>query len=275
MPIYQVLVLAVLQGFTEFLPISSSAHLALAPWLFGWKDQGLTFDIALHLGTLAAVLLYFFRDWIQILARGFGLRHGSDPDLADNPTLLWTIAAATVPVAIVGLLLKDAVETTLRSPYVMGTMLILVGVLIGIADKYGRPQRSLRTVTLFDAMFIGAAQAIAIIPGTSRSGITIAAGLTRHLERSTSARFSFLLSTPAIAAAAAKAMLDLRKLGGIEPGMQLPFILGILVSAVTGCVVIAFFLRFLRSYTLKIFVYYRIIFGIIVFALAIFRGYAE
>jgi undecaprenyl-diphosphatase len=274
MPMYQVVVLAVLQGFTEFLPISSSAHLALAPWLFGWRDQGLTFDIALHLGTLAAVVLYFFRDWLQILARGFGFRYGQDPELADNPSLLWMLAAATVPVGVIGLLLKDKVETTLRSPFVMGGMLMVVALVIAAADRYGKGVRTIRSISLMDALYIGAAQAVAVIPGTSRSGITIAAGLTRHFERPASARFSFLLSTPAIAAAALDAVLELRKAGGIEPGMEGAFMAGMLISALSGCLVIAFFLRFLRSNTLMFFVYYRVIFGIIVIALAIFRGYA-
>ena len=127
MPIYQAVVLGIIQGLAEFLPISSSAHLALAPWLFGWKDQGLAFDIAMHFGTLVSAVLYFFRDWVQIIGQAFGLRVGNDPFLRDRPKLLWYLMAATVPGGIAGLLFKKTVETTLRSAYVIGVMAILFG----------------------------------------------------------------------------------------------------------------------------------------------------
>ncbi len=271
MPLSQVILLAVLQGFTEFLPISSSAHLALVPWLTGWDDQGLTFDIALHFGTLAAVLIYFFRDWVRILAAGFGIRTTPGGGTLVNPHLLWMLAAATVPVGIAGILGKDAVETTLRSPFVIGFMLIAVGLVMGWADRLGQGPRKLGDVNWADALAIGAAQALAIIPGTSRSGITITAGLFRRMERAEAARFSFLLSTPAIGGAAVLAFRDLINAGGIPPGETAVFVTGILVSALTGCLVISFFLKFLRKFSLKFFVAYRIIFGILVLALAFFR----
>ena len=272
MSLFHVVVLAVVQGFTEFLPISSSAHLALAPWLLGWPDQGLTFDIALHFGTLVAVIVYFFRDWLQLAAMGFGIRYTPNPELTRNPRLLWMIALATVPVGVAGLLLKDQVETTLRSPVVIGIMLIAVGVLMGVAERLGARRKNVGSMSFGDTMAIGAAQAVAIVPGTSRSGITITAALFRDIDRESAARFSFLLSAPAIAGAALDAFLDLMKHGGIEPGMGLAFALGMAVSAVTGCLVIAFFLRYLRRNSLNFFVYYRIVFGIIVIALAtVFR----
>ncbi len=273
MPLPQVIFLAVLQGVTEFLPISSSAHLALTPWLSGWKDQTLTFDIALHLGTLLAILLYFFRDWVQLILQGFGVRHGSDPELARNPRLMWLIAAATVPVGVAGLLLEDYAENVWRVNHVLiGLMLVSVGVLMIVAERVSKRSKQLGDVSFADSMVIGAAQALAIVPGTSRSGITITAGLIRDIDRPAAARFSFLLSTPAIGAAALKAVYDLIKHGGVAPDLRVPFVLGIVVSAATGCVVIAFLLRYLRSHTLKFFIYYRIVFGIIVIALAtIFR----
>ena len=272
MSLFQVVVLAVVQGFTEFLPISSSAHLALAPWLLGWTDQGLTFDIALHFGTLAAVLIYFFRDWMQIIAQGLGISYAPNPVLARNPRLLWLIAAATIPVGVAGLLLKDYVETTLRSPLVIGFMLIGVGILMGIADRFGQRRRDIGAVTPFDAAAIGLAQALAIVPGTSRSGITIIAGLFRGIDREAAARFSFLLSTPAIAGATMKELLDVVEQGGLDPEMMTAFVVGIGVSALTGCLVIALFLRYLRRHSLKFFVYYRVIFGIMVIALVtVFR----
>jgi undecaprenyl-diphosphatase len=272
MSLSHVVILAVVQGFTEFLPISSSAHLALAPWLLGWKDQGLTFDIALHFGTLAAVLIYFFRDWLQIFAHGFGLRYGRDPDLQRNPRLLWLLAAASIPIGIFGFLFKAEAETSWRNPIVIGTMLIVVGLLMALAEKVGKRKKNIGQVSFADSMVVGISQALAIVPGTSRSGITITAGLFREIDREAAARFSFLLSTPAIAAAAADAFVDLLRHGGIEPHLRTAFILGMSLSALTGCLVISFFLRYLRRHSLYFFVYYRVIFGIIVIALAfIFR----
>jgi undecaprenyl-diphosphatase len=271
MPLYQAVLLAIVQGFTEFLPISSTAHLALFPWLFGWEDQGLTFDIALHAGTLLAILLYFFKDWLQIIAQGFGIQWGNDPELKKNPKLLWLLAVGSLPIGFFGYLLEKKVETEWRSPLLIGAMLVVIGVIIAIADRVGRRARDISHVGMADSLSIGFAQALAIIPGTSRSGITISAGLFRGLDRASAARFSFLLSTPAIAAAAANAAHHLYKAGGIPAGMTMPFIVGIVVSGITGCLVIAFFLKYLREHTLRFFVYYRIVFGIIVIALALFR----
>jgi undecaprenyl-diphosphatase len=270
MSLFHVVVLALVQGLTEFLPVSSSAHLALAPWLLGWQDQGLVFDIALHFGTLLAVVVYFFRDWLQITAGGFGLGTARDPDLRGNPHLLWYLAAATVPVGVAGLALKDYVETVFRSPFIIGSMLIAVGLLMALAESRGRFQKRIGHISLIDALYIGTAQALAIVPGTSRSGITMTAGLFRNLEREAAARFSFLLSTPAVFAAAVKAFLDLQKQGGIPPDMRVAFALGIVLSALTGLAAIAFLLRFLRTRSLRPFVLYRVVFGIIVIALAIF-----
>ena len=272
MPLYQVVILALVQGFTEFLPISSSGHLALAPWLLGWKDPGLTFDIALHLGTLIAIIIYFFRDWVQVLGQGFGLNAGTDPELNVNRNLLWLMAIATVPAGIAGLALHKAADTTLREPplgmYVIGGMLIGVGLLMWWAERAGRQDKDIRNLGLWDALYIGVAQAIAVIPGTSRSGITITAGLFRGYSRGAAARFSFLLSTPTIAAAAAKAAWDLHKAGGIAPDMRTPFVVGVLVSGLSGTIVIAFLMRFLRQHSLRVFVWYRIALGILIIALA-------
>ena len=270
MPLYQAVILAIVQGLTEFLPISSSAHLALAPWLLGWKDQGLTFDIALHFGTLAAVVIYFWRDWLQIIAQAFGSNYAPDRELARNRSLLWLLAAATVPVGIAGLLFEKKAESAWRTPWVIGSMLIGVGVLMWVAETIARYVRHIGDVSAMDAMTIGAAQALAVVPGTSRSGITITAGLFRDFDRHSAARFSFLLSTPAIGAAAAKAFWDLHKHGGIPADERTSFLVGVLVSALTGCVVIAFFLNYLRGHSLKPFIIYRVIFGIIVLALAFF-----
>lgn len=269
MPLYQVIVLAIVQGLTEFLPISSTAHLKLVPWLLGWKDPGLAFDIALHVGTLAAVLIYFYKDWIQIIAQAFGARVRGDWELGKNPKLFWMLVIGSIPVGVAGLLFGKQAETTWRSPYVIGAMLIIVGIVMWIADRKTNGSRKLGDVTRMDALTIGAAQALAVVPGTSRSGITITAALFRDFDRAAAARFSFLLSTPAIAAAAAKDAWDLRKHGHLPLEVG-PLVVGIAVSGIVGALVIAFFLNFLRRHSLAPFVWYRIIFGIIVVALAAF-----
>jgi len=270
MPIYQVVVLAVIQALTEFLPISSTAHLTLAPWLFGWKDPGLTFDIALHAGTLLAILIYFIRDWVQIIGAGIGFNLGSDPQLRRNPGLLWLLAVASIPVGIVGYLFEKQADTTWRQPYLIGAMLIIVGVVIWMAEGRRIGDKSMESIGWVDGIVIGIAQAFAVIPGVSRSGSTMSAGLFRDLNRETAARFSFLLSTPAIAAAVAKKAWDMHKEGAVPPEMKVPLAVGIVVTGVLGAIVIAFFLRYLRHRSLMPFVYYRIIFGIIVIALAAF-----
>lgn len=271
MPLYQVVVLAIVQGVTEFLPISSTAHLFLVPWIMRWRDPGLMFTVALHLGTLLAVAAYFARTWIGLLRLAFGGRSG-DKDLDANPRLLWFLVAATIPGGLAGLALEHYAETTLRSPYVIATTMIGIGLVMWWSETRGRFKKDLGQVSLGDSLAIGAAQAMAVIPGTSRSGITIAAALFRDLERAAAARFSFLLATPIIAGAALKEGWNVLKAGGVAPDMQAAFALGILVSALTGYAAIAFFVRYLQSGTLKIFIWYRIVCGIIIIALVIFFG---
>jgi undecaprenyl-diphosphatase len=272
MPLLHAIVLGIVQGLTEFLPISSSAHLIIIPWILGWEDGGLTFDVALHAGTLVAVLLFFFRDWVQIIGHGFGLRIGRDPALAKNRGLLWLLAAGTIPGAIAGFLFEKQADAALRSPFIIATAAIVVGLIMWLADSSGRKQKDISHVSIVDALTIGFAQALAIIPGVSRSGVTISAGLFRNFDRSAAARFSFLLSTPIIGGACAKKFWDLHKHeGGLPPDMHTAFVAGIIASAITGCITIAFFLNFLRRRSLSLFVWYRIIFGIIVIALALYR----
>jgi undecaprenyl-diphosphatase len=274
MSILHVIVLAMIQGLTEFLPISSSAHLFLTSWLFGWEVQSLDFDIMLHLGTLVAVLLYFAGDWLQIVGQAFGFRWGRDEEIRQNRGLLWLLAVGSLPIGIAGLVFSEQAETTWRNPYLMGGMLLAVGALMWLAESGARRARDLGSVGLFDSIFIGAAQALAIVPGCSRSGITISAGLFRNMNSAAAARFSFLLSTPAITAAAAKALYDVHKHGGLGQLLTAPFAIGVLVSAGTGCAVIGWFLHYLRRSSLRPFVYYRFVFGIIVLALAFIRGQA-
>lgn len=254
MPLTQVIVLALVQGITELLPISSSAHLVVVPWIFHWPDQGLTFDVALHVGTLLAIGLYFFKDWVDILLH--------------KRRLLGYLILATIPAAIVGALLEHYVETTLRSPIVIGFNAITIALVMWWADSRSRTDRPLDQVTLTDSMLIGCAQALAVVPGVSRSGITITTALFRDMKREAAARFSFLLATPIVAGAGLKKAFEMRHTG-IPADMYVPFLLGMAVAAASGYLVIAFFLRYLQTRTLKIFIYYRLAFGIMVLLLAI------
>ena len=270
MPLYQVIVLGVVQGLTEFLPISSTAHLWLIPWLFHWNDPGLTFDVALHVGTLLAVLIYFFRTWVDLLLLGCGIKK-QIAGVAYRPALFWFLVLATIPAGLVGWFFQEQAETTWRQPNVIAGSFILVALLMAWAEKVGHGKKDVSQVSLADSLWIGVAQALAPIPGVSRSGITMTAALFRNMNRSAAARFSFLLSTPIIAGAALKASMDLYH-GGIAPGMAMPFLVGVLVSGIVGYATISFFLKFLQFGTFKIFIYYRIILGIIVLALAFFLG---
>lgn len=280
MPLWQAVVLAIAQGLTEFLPISSTAHLTLIPWLLQFQDPGLTFDVALHVGTLVSVLVYFFRTWVDLLLLGIGqkplfasLVHSPEESesAARSPyrKLFWLLVIATIPGAVAGWALHEQAATVFRHPAVVGSALILLAIPLAWAERISRFEKDLRTVGLADSLWIGLAQALALIPGVSRSGATMTAALFLHFRRDAAARFSFLLSTPIIAGAALIEGLGLAR-NGLPPGMEMPFLVGVLVSAVSGYLCIALFLRFLQFGTFKIFVYYRIILGIIVLALALF-----
>jgi undecaprenyl-diphosphatase len=278
MPLYQAIVLAVVQGLTEFLPISSTAHLWLVPWLLRWKDPGLTFDVALHAGTLLAVLAYFWRYWVEMVTLALGLGSGAPPpdanaashsarsDLRQNPRLLWYLVIATIPAALAGWRFEHAADEQLRSPIIIGVALIVIGLFMWAGDWLGKRERDLGHVGFLDSFLVGVAQALAVIPGVSRSGITMTAGLFRKMKRETAARFSFLLSTPIIAGAALKKGMEIRH-EGLPPDMRLPFLCGALVSALVGYLVIAVLIRYLERRTFKVFVVYRVVLGVIVLLL--------
>lgn len=273
MPLWQVIVLAVVQGLTEFLPISSSAHLILIPHFFHWTDPGLAFDVALHAGTLIAVVLYFLRDWIQLVLCGLGFhypRRAGEHVVAQNQRMFWFLVAGTIPGGLVGFFFEHWIEENLRNPVPIACAMILIALLMWYAEYVSRRDRPIEHVSLGDSMAIGSAQALALFPGVSRSGITITAGLFRGLTREAAARFSFLLSTPLIAGAAAKELPKLVKMqrsGALD--MPLSHVaISIAVSAIVGFAVIAFLLQYLQTRTLKIFIYYRILFGIVVLVLA-------
>ncbi len=252
----EAIVLGIVQGFTEFLPVSSTAHLILFPWFFNWSGEvnTLTFDIALHAGTLLALLLCFWKDWIDLILR--------------KQRIFLLIVVASIPAGIAGFFLNDLAEHTLRSPLLISLMLIVVGVVMLIAEKAYK-YKNVENTGLVDAVIIGIAQAIAIIPGVSRSGITISAALFSGFEREAAARFSFLLSTPIIAGAA---VLHFRK--AIAQGshdLQL-FAVGLITSFVTGFIAIKFLLHFLRRHPLNLFAYYRFILAVVIIAAIWLKG---
>ena len=238
----EALILGIVQGVTEFFPVSSTAHLILLPWFFKWGGDldTLTFDVALHGGTLLALVLCFWRDWIEMLMH--------------KRRLFYLIILASVPAAGVGFFFNDFVEESLRSPYIISLALVLGGIVMFLSEKILK-HRSFEDLDLPDAVVIGIAQAIALIPGVSRSGITISAGLFRGLDRSSSARFSFLLSTPIIAGAT---LLHAKKMmtGTANYDLNL-FMVGCAASAITGYVAIRFLMGFFKKYSLNAFVYYR------------------
>lgn len=261
-------VLGTVQGITEFLPISSRAHLILIPWLFGWPDPGLTFDVALHLGTLAALLVYFYKDWIHLTASAFRI-FKNDPDDTDARLALYIIVG-TIPGGIAGILF-ESLEDKISTPTVVAGMLIAIALLMRMAEISGRRKTDLETIRLSDAITVGVAQAFAIIPGVSRSGVTITAGLFRGMTRKAAAQFSFLLSAPIVAGAAAKKLFDIA-VTGLPADQSAPFAVGIVVSAVWGILSIAAMMRYLQTRSTYVFINYRIGLGIAVLILGYFWG---
>ena len=262
----EAIVLGIVQGLTEFLPISSSAHLRIVPAFAGWEDPGAAFTAVTQLGTIAAVLLYFRRDLIRIaLAWGASIvrrdrRHGVDARLG------WIIVLGTVPIGLFGLAFKDQIESGARSLYLIGSTLIVLGLVLLVAEHVGTRERGVDTIGLRDGIAIGVAQAAALVPGVSRSGATITAGLFLGLEREAAARFSFLLSVPAIV------LSGLFELGSIDSGGHEVGVGALAIATVLAFVVgyasIAFLLRFLATHSTVAFVAYRIVLGFLVLALA-------
>ena len=261
MELIQIIVLALVQGLTEFLPISSSAHLILVPIIAGWQDQGLAFDVAVHVGTLAAVIFYFRKtiknlviDWLASLQQRKNVGESK---------LAWAVIIGTIPVGVAGLLFNDLVETFLRSPLVIAATTILFGLLLGWADWIGKRNRHEQQINWRDTLLIGLSQALALIPGTSRSGITMTAALMLGLTREAAARFSFLLSIPVIFLAGGLETLKL-----IEAEQQTNWsalATGAVVSGISAYLCIFFFLKLLDRIGMWPFVIYRLILGAILF----------
>jgi undecaprenyl-diphosphatase len=266
--VFQATILGTIQGITEFLPISSRAHLILIPWLLGWPDPGLTFDVALHLGTLAALLIYFFKDWVHLTRSAFRI-FKNDPDDRDARLALYIILG-TIPGGLAGLLFEHF-EDQISTPTVIAAMLIAVALLMRFAEISGRRKNDLETMRLSDALTVGVAQAFAIIPGVSRSGVTITAGLFRGMTRKAAAQFSFLLSAPIVAGAVVKKVMDIA-VDGLPPDQTAPFAVGIIVAAFWGVISIAAMMRYLQTRSTFVFINYRIVLGIAVLILGYFWG---
>lgn len=270
MSLAQAIVLAVVQGLTEFLPVSSSGHLVLASWLFDWPDQGLVYDAAVHLATLAAVLIYFRRTWIT-LVRGFVtggrvvlIEDGGEENGMPARKLVWMLVLASIHVAVLGLVLKDALETTFRKPEEVGISLLVTAGLLVVAELVGKRSKRLASITIKETMFAGLFQAIAVIPGVSRAGSTMAGGMVGGLTRDAAARLSFLLAVPAIGGSGLFLMLEVISSEGLSERPWGMIILGAVVAFVTGYLAIAWFMRVLRTVSFRPFIAYVAIVGVAV-----------
>jgi len=285
--ILEAIILGVFQGLTEFIPVSSSAHLIVLPWFFGWDDlavNSLAFDVALHLGTLVAVLWFFSADWLRLIRAGIASlidrKIGADPDRR----LAWLLVIGCIPGGIAGVLAESAVEAAFHQPnqphqvpamIAVAVVLALAGALMLLADRLAKHLRDINGLTLRDALIIGCAQALAIFPGVSRSGATITAGLALGLARPTAARFSFLLSAPIIAGAGLKSLWDVvqeLRAGQMAAGSLIFFGIGFAAAAITGYFCIKFLLRYLQQHSVAVFAYYRWALAAVIVIVALVRG---
>ena len=265
--LFQAIVMGIVQGLTEFLPVSSSGHLIIVPALLGWKDpfiDSLVFSVMLHLGTLLALLVYFRAEWLRLIPAW--LASLRDRSLGEDPErrLAWLLLASTIPAVIAGVLLNDLAESTFRSPNLVALTLVIGGVILWLAERLSTRSRSMGDLTFGEAIGIGVAQALALVPGISRSGISISAGLYFGLDRQSAARFSFLMATPIIAGAG---LFEARKIVTGEAGVDVsmgPLIAGMTAAFIAGMLAIAGLLRFLRSNPTTVFVLYRLVLAAVV-----------
>jgi undecaprenyl-diphosphatase len=267
MTTFQALVLGLIQGLTEFLPVSSSAHLSLAPWFFGWPDPGLAFDVALHFGTLIAVLWYFRAEWGKLISAAVSIIRNRRVQTVEEKRLVFLIIA-TIPGAIGGLLLEKKAETAFRAPALTATALIVMGIVLWAADRFSRMDRNITGMRWLDSLLIGISQVFALIPGVSRSGSTITAGRFLKFDRQSAALFSFLMSMPIIAAAVVLEGPKALRNGGVST----PLIIGVLASAVSGWAAIAILMRYVTRHSYGIFAIYRVLLGLVVFLVLYLRA---
>ncbi|NLJ76273.1 MAG: undecaprenyl-diphosphate phosphatase [Peptococcaceae bacterium] len=261
MTVLQALIMGIIQGLGEFLPISSSAHLVLTPWVLGWEDPGLVFDVALHMGTLLAVVAFFWRDWVELFSEAIIKRRSTQ-----KASMFWYLLIATIPGALAGYTLEEQAETIFRSPLIIASMLIIMGLILFIVDRRAVKRKNMNGISFVDSLLIGLSQAFAIIPGVSRSGVTMTAARALGFTRKTAARFSFLLSTPIIFGAG---VMQLKNLTISD--INIAFIIGVLSSAIVGVLSIGFLLRYLTTRSFDIFVWYRLIIGLAIIVLVFVR----
>jgi len=267
MTIFEALILGTVQGLAEFLPISSSAHLALTPWVFGWRDPGLAFDVALHVGTLVAVLWYFNQEW-KLLATAFvRLVRVRRAETEEQRRVIYLVIA-TIPGGIAGLLLEGHAESTFRNPMIIAPALMLMGVILWLVDRLASRERSLGSMRSVDALLIGVGQMFAILPGVSRSGSTITAGRALRFSRESAAVFSFLMSAPITFAATVLKVPDAVR----ETGVSAPLVVGVVTSAVSGWLAITVLLKLVARRGYGVFAVYRLLLGAAILALALSRG---
>ncbi len=269
MSILEAIVYGIVQGLGEFLPISSSAHLTILPWLLGWEDPGLAFDVALHVGTLLSLLIYFRADLVRLISAALASvkerRIGDDPERK----LAWMVVIGSVPGAAIGFLLEKRAEEAFRAPWIIATAMLVMGILLFIVDRSAKQSRTIETMGFGDAVLIGLSQAMAIVPGVSRSGATITAARGMSLDRQAAARFSFLLAIPIVAGAA---LLKVPKLlHSHDP--KLPLLIGIVTAAVSGYLALDVLLKWVRTRSYLPFVIYRVLFAVGVFSLFYARGH--
>lgn len=261
MTLFEAFVLGVVQGLTEFLPISSTAHLRIVPALLGWNDPGAAYSAVIQLGTVIAVLAYFWRDIIKLtkaFVRGLVDR---DPFGTEDSRLAWFVGLGTIPISIIGLLFKTAIKTSLRSLYVISASLIILAIVLFLVERYASHKRTIGDMTLKDGLIVGLWQALALIPGSSRSGTTITGALSLGLRREDAARYSFLLSIPATTLAGLFEMKDLFE-AATRPSTE-ALVVGTVVSFIAGIAAISGLLRFLKSRSMFVFVVYRIMLGLL------------
>jgi undecaprenyl-diphosphatase len=271
--ILQAIILGIVQGLTEFLPISSSGHLILVPWLFNWHfllnnaDLNKTFDVALHLGTFVAVLVYFWREVITLVgawARSIAGRSLADPEAK----LAWLLLISTIPAGVLGVALESFIEDRLGKPWIIAVMMIVFALVMYAIDHIAKLDRDLDALTWSDSILIGVAQAFALCPGVSRSGVTMMTGLALRLDRESAARYSFLLSIPVVGGAAAFKAAEIAR-DGLPAGTAMPFVVGIVSAAVSGFAAIWFVLAYLKRNNFNLFVIYRIVVGVAILILIV------
>lgn len=264
MEIYQALILGIVQGLTELLPISSSAHLTIIPWIFNWNIPE-AFDVALHFGTLLAIVLYFFKDWIELIKGGY--LYAVKKEKTVQGRMFWYIVLATIPGGIIGFLLDHFLEDALNRPIIIAVAVIIMGIVLYIIDKRAKSKVTYEEMTLKQTFLIGLSQALAFIPGVSRSGVTITTARAMGIKREAAAKYTFLLSTPIVFAATVLKFKDFV--------FNLPFVIGVISSFIVGLIVIKFLLKYIQKGSFKIFAVYRVIFGLIIIAITISKAFIK